>query len=87
MLPPGVQPQIVEVATQQLVARDGSFFTDNVKIFDAVSDQPSKTKWLSAEQLDPGRYYIHVSGLDEPSFYAGQCPGARVVQVDRCSFR
>jgi hypothetical protein len=73
-LPPGVQPQTVEVATEPFVASDGSFFTEYVKDLDLVSDQPSKTTWLSAQKLDPGRYYIHVSGLDEPCFYAGQCP-------------
>jgi hypothetical protein len=73
-LPPGVEPQTVEVATQSLVASDGSFFQEYVKIFDVVSDQPSRTTWLSAEKLNPGRYYVHVSGFDEACALAGQCP-------------
>jgi hypothetical protein len=73
-LPPGVEPQVVEVATQNLAGTDGFFFRENVKMIDVVSDQSSATTWLSAEKLDPGRYYLHVAGRDGPCYDAGQCP-------------
>jgi hypothetical protein len=75
-LPPGVRPETIEVATQALVATDGSFFSEYVKEFDVVSDQPRRTTWLSAEKLDPGRYYVHVSGFDEACAFAGSARSA-----------
>jgi hypothetical protein len=68
-LPPNVKAQVIEVATQPDVASDGSFFFENVKVYDTLTDL--QTTWLSAFQLDPGTYYVHVSGYDES---CASCP-------------
>jgi hypothetical protein len=71
-LPPGVVPQIAEVATNPSTSTDGYFFNENVVAFDLL--QQGQANWVYNGQLDPGIYYVHVAGLDEPCFYAGLCP-------------
>jgi hypothetical protein len=71
-LPPGVTSQLIEVATRPDTASDGYFFTENVNVFDLL--EASQTSWLDADQLDPGTYYVHVAGYDEPCFIADRCP-------------
>ena len=78
-LPPGVQARVIEIATSTQAATDGSFFNENVKAFDTL--EPTQTSWVSGYQLDPGTYYVHVAGLDEPCFYADQCPVREYSQV------
>lgn len=70
--PPGVEAKTIEVATSPVTASDGSFFAENREAFDLLGD--AQTSWLSAYKLDPGTYYVHVAGLDEPCFYADLCP-------------
>jgi hypothetical protein len=71
-LPPGVKSQIAEVATSPATSTDGYFFRENVKAFDLL--EGAQTNWVYNLQLDPGVYYLHVAGLDEPCFFAGLCP-------------
>jgi hypothetical protein len=40
-----------------------------------------QTNWVGNYQLDPGVYYVHVAGLDEPCFYAGDCPVREFSQI------
>ncbi len=70
---------MAEVATSPATSTDGRFFFENVVVFDTLDD--TQTNWVYNGQLDPGTYYVHVSGLDEPCFYAGQCPVREYSQV------
>jgi hypothetical protein len=71
-LPSGVTSQVAEVATSPATSTDGYFFSENVKAFDVL--QETQTNWVYNYQLDPGLYYVHIGGLDEPCFFAGLCP-------------
>jgi hypothetical protein len=78
-LPPNVQSKVAEVATSPATSTDGYFFFENVKAFDVLTD--SQTTWVDNSQLDPGVYYIHIAGLDEPCFFAGLCPVREFSQI------
>jgi hypothetical protein len=78
-LPPGVKSQVAEVATSPATSTDGYFFSENVKAFDVL--EPTQTSWVYNFQLDPGIYYVHIAGLDEPCFYAGLCPVREFTQT------
>ena len=78
-LPPGVKPQVAEVATSPATSTDGYFFSENVKAFDLL--QSGQTNWVYNSQLDPGIYYVHIAGVDEPCFYAGLCPVREFTQT------
>lgn len=78
-LPPGVTSQVAEVATSPATSTDGYFFSENVKAFDIL--EPTQTSWVYNYQLDPGIYYVHIAGLDEPCFYAGLCPVREFTQT------
>jgi hypothetical protein len=78
-LPPGVQAKVAEVATSPATGSDGYFFFENVKAFDVLTD--TQTSWTDTFQLDPGTYYVHIAGLDEPCFLAGKCPVREFSQV------
>jgi hypothetical protein len=78
-LPPGVKSQIAEVATSPATSTDGYFFRENVKAFDLLEE--AQTNWVYNLQPDPGVYYLHVAGLDEPCFFAGLCPVREFTQT------
>jgi hypothetical protein len=78
-LPPGVKSELAEVATSPATSTDGYFFSENVKAFDTLEE--TQTNWVYNSQLDPGTYYVHVGGLDEPCFFAGQCPVREFSQI------
>jgi hypothetical protein len=78
-LPAGVQAKVAEVATSPATGSDGYFFDENVEAFDVLTD--TQTSWTDTSQLDPGTYYVHIGGLDEPCFYAGKCPVREFSQV------
>ena len=63
-LPPGVIARVVEVATSTSSGSDGYFFSENVKAFSTLSE--TQTSWTYGFQLDPGTYYVHVGGYDQP---------------------
>ena len=76
-LPAGVTAETVEIATRPDVATDGSFFTENVKVFDVLGPD-EQGAWTYASQLDPGTYYVHVAGYDEACFFRGECSTPRL---------
>ena len=78
-LPPGVLSRVAEVATSPATSTDGYFFSENVKAFDTLED--AQTNWVYNSQLDPGVYYVHIGGVDEPCFFAGQCPVREFSQI------
>jgi hypothetical protein len=71
-LPAGVKSAVVEVASSPSTSSDGYFFNENVVAFDVPNE--TDTSWTHNFQLDPGTYFVHVGGIDEPCFFAGQCP-------------
>jgi hypothetical protein len=78
-LPPGVNSRVVEVAASPATSTDGYFFAENRKAFDTL--QEAQTHWVYNFQLDPGTYYVHISGIDEPCYLAGQCPVREFSQI------
>jgi hypothetical protein len=78
-LPPGVTSQVAEVATSPATSTDGYFFSENVKAIDIL--ERAQTHWVYNLQLDPGTYYLHIAGLDEPCFFAGLCPVREFTQT------
>jgi hypothetical protein len=78
-LPPGVTSQVVEVATSPATSTDGDFFSENVEAFDLLED--AQTSWVDDFQLDPGVYYLHVGGFEEPCYFAGLCPIQEFTQI------
>jgi hypothetical protein len=61
-LPAGAQVWTIEVAKATAVDSDGYFLADNVVDQEVFVD--SSTSWTSDQRLDPGTYYVHVSGYD-----------------------
>jgi hypothetical protein len=78
-LPPGVKSRVAELATSLATSTDGYFFFENVKAFDTLED--AQTNWVYNFQLDPGVYYLHVAGIDEPCYFAGLCPTREFTQI------
>jgi hypothetical protein len=62
-LPTGGQVWTVEVAKATTVDSDGYFLADNVVDTEVFVDQ--RTSWASEQVLDPGTYYVHLSGWDK----------------------
>jgi hypothetical protein len=62
-LPPGVQAQLVEVASTPSVDTDGYFQSYALEAGGILS--ASDTTWTDSFELEPGRtYYVHVGGTD-----------------------
>jgi hypothetical protein len=78
-LPPGVKARVAEVAISPLTSTDGYFFSENVKAFSTLED--GQTHWLYNSRLDPGTYYVHVAGYDEPCNLAERCPFREFSQI------
>jgi hypothetical protein len=70
---------VAEVATSPATSTDGYFFFENVKAFDTLED--AQTNWVYNSQLDPGLYYVHIAGIDEPCFFNGMCPVREFSQI------
>jgi hypothetical protein len=62
-LPTAGQAWTMEIANAPAVDSDGYFVADNVVDTDVFID--SRTTWTSDEVLDPGTYYVHLSGWDK----------------------
>jgi hypothetical protein len=78
-LPAGVKSAVAEVAISPVTSTDGYFFFENVRAFSTLED--FQTRWIYNFQLDPGTYYVHVGGIDEPCFFAGLCPVREFSQI------
>ncbi|HSP72437.1 MAG TPA: hypothetical protein VLN26_08710, partial [Gaiellaceae bacterium] len=59
-LPSGYQTWTVEVATSSALDTDGGFLSANVVDINVFMD--GSTSWTGSVDLDPGTYYVHVSG-------------------------
>jgi hypothetical protein len=50
---------VIEIATKPDRASDGEFLTENIVVFDLLTDSEIQTgRWLYESQLDPGTYYV-----------------------------
>jgi hypothetical protein len=76
-LPPGVQAQLVEVASSPAVDGDGYFPIASLDAGGLLA--PSQTTWTDVFELDAGRtYYLHVGGSDTT---CGTCPAIEFSNV------
>jgi hypothetical protein len=73
-LPPGVESQLIEIATGPTLSTDGAFVGDNLVLFQQV--EATQTSWSSnAHRLKTGiTYYVHVNAIDWPCFVVFACP-------------
>ena len=80
-LPPGVETNNLEIATSPVTPRGlpGFFLDENVRVF--TNPEATQTSYVSVHQLDPGTYYVHVTGQDRPCFFAGRCPYIEFSQI------
>jgi hypothetical protein len=73
-LPPGVESQLIEIATDPTLSTDGAFLGDNLVLFEQV--EATRTSWRSTNRrLQTGiTYYVHVNAIDWPCFVVFACP-------------
>jgi len=73
-LPPGVEAQAVEIATEPALQSDGGFLDENLVVFDLV--EAAQTSYRpSNRRLKTGiTYYVHMSAIDWPCFFVLACP-------------
>jgi hypothetical protein len=73
-LPPGVESQLIEIATGPALSTDGAFLGENLVLFEQV--EATETSWSSsAHRLKTGiTYYVHVNAIDWPCFVVFACP-------------
>ena len=63
-LPPNVEAEGIEVADKPDIGENDQFVAANVWIGETVD--PQATSWTSlTTRLDPGTYYVHVTGWDD----------------------
>ena len=64
---PKADDVVIEIATKPDRASDGEFLSENERVFDLVTDSELQAgRWLYADQLDPGKYYVMVKA--SPAF-------------------
>lgn len=73
-LPPGVEAAVIEIATSPAQGTDGNFFSENVVDFDLLEDTQTFFTSSSTRLKTGVTYYVHVSGIDIPCYYADGCP-------------
>jgi hypothetical protein len=61
-LPPGVEPQVIEVATSPNTGADGSFLEENRETVDLL--ESGQTSYFDTEELGLGTYWVHIQTLD-----------------------
>jgi len=61
-LPPGVDPQVLEIATAPNTRPDGSFFEENREEVDPL--ERGQTSYFDTEELGLGTYWVHIQTLD-----------------------
>lgn len=73
-LPPGVESQLIEIATDPALSTDGAFVGDNLVLFDLL--EATQRSWTSNDrQLKTGvTYYVHMNAIDWPCFFVFACP-------------
>jgi hypothetical protein len=50
---------VMQIATRPDRASNGEFLTENIKVFDVLTDSEIQTgRWLHDNQIDPGTYYV-----------------------------
>jgi len=61
-LPPGVDPQVIEIANASKTAAGGSFFQDDLERVDVL--EAGQTWYVDPEELGLGTYWVHIRTLD-----------------------
>ena len=61
-LPPGVDPQVIEIATAPNTGTDGSFFEENREEVDLLGK--GQTSYFGSDELGLGTYWVHIQTLD-----------------------
>jgi hypothetical protein len=61
-LPPGVEPQVIEIATSPNTGADGSFLEENRETVDLLEN--GQTSYFDTEELGLGTYWVHIQTLD-----------------------
>lgn len=61
-LPPGVDPQVIEIATAPNTTTDGHFLEENREEVDLL--ESGQTSYLDTEELGLGTYWVHIQTLD-----------------------
>jgi hypothetical protein len=61
-LPPGVDPQVIEIATAPSTGTDGHFFEENLEGVDVL--RKGQTSYFGSEELGLGTYWVHIQTLD-----------------------
>lgn len=74
MLPPGVESQLIEIATDPALGTDGAFLGEHLVHFDLL--EAGQTSYTSVRpRLKTGiTYYIHMNAIDWPCFFVFACP-------------
>jgi hypothetical protein len=73
-LPPGVESQLIEIATDPALSTDGAFIGENLVHFELL--EAGQTSYASSDQrLKTGvTYYVHMNAIDWPCFFVFACP-------------
>lgn len=73
-LPPGVESQLIEIATDPAVSTDGAFVGEHLVHFDLL--EAGQTSYRSSDhRLKTGiTYYVHMNAIDWPCFFVFACP-------------
>ena len=73
-LPPGVESQLIEIATDPAVSTDGAFVGEHLVHFELL--EAGQTSYTSRDQrLKTGvTYYVHMNAIDWPCFFVFACP-------------
>jgi hypothetical protein len=73
-LPPGVESQLIEIATDPALSTDGAFVGDHLVHFELL--EARQTSYTSSDQrLKTGvTYYVHMNAIDWPCFFVFACP-------------
>jgi hypothetical protein len=73
-LPPGVESQLIEIATDPALSTDGAFLGESLVHFDLV--EARQTSYTSSKRLlkTGVTYYVHMNAIDWPCFFVFACP-------------
>jgi hypothetical protein len=61
-LPPGVDPQVIEIATAPNTGADGHFLEENREGVDVL--EKGQSSYFGSEELGLGTYWVHIQTLD-----------------------